>query len=203
MQNHNPVYSVRVWNLVYRSERRPYSGMFENSVLRSISGSKTKDRNRRKDKTAAWRICSPRQKLLRWRTPTGLHKVAGMGNKRNAYEVLMGRGGLEDLCVHRRIILKWILEKTDDSLWTSSCLSKWWHMSAKLSPSRLSGLQSCNHMHPPKLYLGHFYISSTFPSVHMNVGSDSHAMTFASNQRLDLADTSHTGWMRMQQQESV
>jgi len=38
--------------LVYRSERRAFSGMFESSVLRSISGSKT-DRNRRKDETAA------------------------------------------------------------------------------------------------------------------------------------------------------
>ena len=33
-----------------------------------------RDRNRRKDKTAAWRTRSPRQKLLRWRTPAGLHK---------------------------------------------------------------------------------------------------------------------------------
>jgi len=34
----------------------------------------------------------------------------------------------------------------------------------------------------------------------MNDGSDSQAMTFASNKRLDLADTRHTGWMSMQQQ---
>jgi len=45
--------------------------------------------------------------------------------------------------------------------------------------------------------------NSTFPSVHMNDGSDSQAMTFVSNKSLDLADTSHTGWMKMQQQESV
>ena len=37
----------------------------------------------------------------------------------------------------------------------------------------------------------------------MNDGSDSQAMTFVSNKRFDLADTSHTGWMKMQQQESV
>jgi len=30
----------------------------------------------------------------------------------------MGKGGLEDLCVRRRIILKLILEKMDGSLWT-------------------------------------------------------------------------------------
>jgi hypothetical protein len=37
----------------------------------------------------------------------------------------------------------------------------------------------------------------------MNDGSDNQAMAFDSNKRLDLADTSHTVWMRMQQQESM
>jgi hypothetical protein len=107
--------------LVYRSERRAYSGIFENSVLRSISGSKTEIITGGRIKQLheeLHALHSPKTEMKDPSSITSAWQVARMDNKRNAYEILMGKGDLESLCVHRRIILKLILKKMDDSLWT-------------------------------------------------------------------------------------
>jgi hypothetical protein len=56
---------------------------------------------------------------MRW---TG--NVESMGEKRNAYKILLrkpeGSGHYEDLEVSERIILKWMLEKQDGVVWTGS-----------------------------------------------------------------------------------
>jgi hypothetical protein len=45
--------------------------------------------------------------------------LARMGEKRNAYRILVGKPeGKEDLNVSGRIILRWILEMQDGVVWT-------------------------------------------------------------------------------------
>jgi hypothetical protein len=115
------LYGCETWSMTLREEHR--LRVFENRVLRRIFGPK------REEVSEEWRkmhneelcdlYCSPsiiriiKSRRIRWEG-----HVARMGEKRNAYRLLVGKRPLGDQDVGGWIILGWILERCDGVMWT-------------------------------------------------------------------------------------
>jgi hypothetical protein len=101
------VYGNETWSLTLREEHRPR--VFENRVLRRIFGPK------RGEVTGGWRklyneelhkLYSSPSIMIRSRRMRWIGRVAGMGTKRNAYGILVGKPeGKRTLGIPRR---KWV-----------------------------------------------------------------------------------------------
>jgi hypothetical protein len=105
-------YECETWTLTFREEHK--LRVFENWVLRKISGAK------RDEVTGEWRkrhhdqlhelYSSPNTiKMIKSRRMTWAGYVAHKRKKRNVYRT--ERAHLEVLCIHWRIVLKWILNR--------------------------------------------------------------------------------------------
>jgi hypothetical protein len=118
------LYGCETWSLILREECRLRA--FENRVLRRIFGPK------RDEVTGGWRklhneelhnmysfpriIGIIKSRMMRW-----AGHVARMGEKRNAYRILVGKPEGKRLLrpnVNGWIILKWILEEYHGVMWT-------------------------------------------------------------------------------------
>jgi len=124
------LYGFETWSLTLREELR--LRVFENRVLRSISGSK------RDSVTVEWRKLHTEElndlyfspnilRVIKSRRMGWVEHVARMGEKRGLYRILVGRPeGKKRLGRPRRrwrIILRRVFRKWDVGVWTgSSCL---------------------------------------------------------------------------------
>jgi hypothetical protein len=121
------LYECKTWFLALREEHR--LRVFDNKVLRKVFGPK------REELTGDWTklhsgdyhnlYFSPITVWVTklWKIRWAGH-VARVSEKIYAHRVLMGTPEetdcLEDLCVHERILLKWLLNKQYGKAWTTS-----------------------------------------------------------------------------------
>jgi hypothetical protein len=108
------LYECESWSLTLREEQR--LRVFENRVLRRILGLK------RDEVTGEWRKLHNEKLRDLYSSPSIIRMimsrrmrweghVAGMGEKRNAYRILVGKVRRKDKQVGGWIILSWILER--------------------------------------------------------------------------------------------